>query len=168
MSSTMTRAERDHERYLQHRGEVIARSARWAAQNPEKRAEIVRRDAARRRAIRRDARLTPEERAAVNLVRNRMKVRRWAREHPARRRAYGRVAQANRRARVQANGGSVSLRDWQARWDYYAGKCWMCGDLASEMDHVIPLTLGGPSWPSNLRPACRSCNASKGGGRPCI
>ena len=48
-----------------------------------------------------------------------------------------------------------------AKWDYYGGKCWMCGEDACEWDHVKPLSKGGSHILVNLRPACRSCNAQK-------
>ncbi len=40
--------------------------------------------------------------------------------------------------------------------------CWMCGGEWTDVEHVIPLSRGGSWLPSNLRPACSSCNASKG------
>jgi len=48
------------------------------------------------------------------------------------------------------------------RWAYYAGRCWICGQPATSWDHVKPLSAGGCWWPSNLRPACVSCNEFKG------
>ena len=47
------------------------------------------------------------------------------------------------------------------KWDYWGGNCWMCGGDACEWDHVKPLAKGGVHCLANLRPACRSCNASK-------
>lgn len=41
--------------------------------------------------------------------------------------------------------------------------CVYCGAEADVMDHVLPRCLGGSNHPSNLRPACDSCNRSKGG-----
>jgi hypothetical protein len=50
-----------------------------------------------------------------------------------------------------------------ARWAYYGGRCWMCGDPATEWDHVKPLAAGGhPSLLANLRPMCGPCNVAKG------
>ena len=46
----------------------------------------------------------------------------------------------------------TSLTD---RWCHY------CDQLATEIDHVVPVTRGGTGERSNLVPACRSCNASK-------
>jgi 5-methylcytosine-specific restriction endonuclease McrA len=54
-----------------------------------------------------------------------------------------------------------SFVQFRARWDFYGGKCWMCGGLANQVDHVIPLSRGGSNWPANLRPACRSCKGRK-------
>lgn len=48
-----------------------------------------------------------------------------------------------------------------ARLSMFANKCWMCGKSADTVDHVKPIKLGGLDCLSNLRPACRSCNASK-------
>ena len=43
-----------------------------------------------------------------------------------------------------------------------SGPCVYCGNQATDVDHVQPLALGGRAHESNLVPACRSCNASKG------
>ncbi|MFB7643908.1 HNH endonuclease [Streptomyces sp. NPDC056084] len=44
-----------------------------------------------------------------------------------------------------------------ARW---AGCCY-CDGPAEELDHVIPLALGGPDVASNVVAACRDCNQAK-------
>jgi 5-methylcytosine-specific restriction endonuclease McrA len=51
----------------------------------------------------------------------------------------------------------------QARIDFYGGRCYLCGagDVALEMDHVIPLSRGGQHVAANLRPACVLCNRRK-------
>ena len=54
-----------------------------------------------------------------------------------------------------------------ARWAMWGGRCWMCGIAgATEEDHVKPLSAGGSHTLSNLRPVCKSCNASKRGTWP--
>lgn len=50
----------------------------------------------------------------------------------------------------------------RARWAYYGGRCWMCGQVADTWDHVKPRSRGGPDLASNLRPACFPCNMRKG------
>lgn len=43
-----------------------------------------------------------------------------------------------------------------------SGLCAYCGAAATTVDHVWPLGRGGPEHESNLVPACRACNQSKG------
>lgn len=40
-------------------------------------------------------------------------------------------------------------------------RCVYCGDYASEVDHVVPRSLGGPSIRSNLVMCCMPCNRQK-------
>lgn len=68
----------------------------------------------------------------------------------------------NRRARVAGASGSATKEQLAARWEYYQGRCWMCGGAANVFDHVKPLARGGSNWPSNQRPACWRCNRRKG------
>lgn len=49
------------------------------------------------------------------------------------------------------------LRKWQRR----QRACSYCSDLATTMDHVIPLIRGGSNYEGNLAPACRRCNSGK-------
>lgn len=39
--------------------------------------------------------------------------------------------------------------------------CWICHSPAQTVDHVKPLSKGGPHMLANLRPACLSCNSRK-------
>lgn len=87
----------------------------------------------------------------------------WALRNPERRRALNVVKSNNRRARLATASGFASADQVAARRAMYGSRCWMCdAESATDMDHVIPLADGGSNWASNLRPACRSCNASKG------
>ncbi len=97
-------------------------------------------------------------------------VQRWRDANPDRWKAIQREGQGRRRARL-AGVVTIPFTSTQRldRLSMWSG-CWMCGGVATEVDHVIPLALGGPHCLSNLRPACRSCNASKGAKRgefPC-
>ena len=68
-----------------------------------------------------------------------------------------------RRARLigAAGWGYTKAQHIAWRWELFGGKCWMCGADADHTDHVIPLGAGGSHWPSNLRPACLTCNSSR-------
>ena len=50
-----------------------------------------------------------------------------------------------------------------------AGRCEYCGrncGASIEIDHVLPISLGGTSDAENLAVCCRNCNASKGAKHP--
>lgn len=48
------------------------------------------------------------------------------------------------------------------RFDEFGGLCaYGCGRAAEALDHVYPVKRGGRSTPSNLVPACTTCNSSK-------
>lgn len=100
---------------------------------------------------------------------------RWNRENPDRRREIKRkYDQANLagtvresvRRRYATRKGAPAIHftpdQLAQRAAYFGHKCWMCGDPMTEWDHVKPLSRGGWHCLSNLRPACRSCNARKG------
>lgn len=76
-----------------------------------------------------------------------------------------RRSQGARRARLLSRNYNVTSKQWDDRWNFYGGLCWMCSKPAQHMDHVIPLVQGGPHIASNLRPACAPCNIRKGGRR---
>jgi 5-methylcytosine-specific restriction endonuclease McrA len=45
-------------------------------------------------------------------------------------------------------------------------RCWHCGGIADQVDHLLPRSRGGGDEPSNLVAACQPCNlARRGGGR---
>lgn len=92
-------------------------------------------------------------------------LRGWYRRNPGMYKIY----RQQRDARERGAAGSFTPEQLQARIDFYGGRCYLCGCnwylLPKEdqtIDHVIPLIQGGSQWPANLRPACRSCNSSKG------
>lgn len=60
-------------------------------------------------------------------------------------------------------GGTCSVEQAAERIAFYGGLCAYCKKAPHEqLDHVIPLSRGGTSWPSNFRPSCKKCNLSKG------
>lgn len=151
-----------------------ARSQRYAEANRDK---IVQRSRDWRAANREKHRAYAKAWAQANPDRVRENIRRWTdqnRDHVnaqsrirmRSRRAYYRAAFIRYQARKKGNGGECTAEQLAARWAYYAGRCWMCGADAKEWDHVKPVSKGGCSWPSNLRPACQPCNRRKSGRWP--
>jgi|DEB0MinimDraft_6_1074348.scaffolds.fasta_scaffold00426_10 hypothetical protein len=74
-----------------------------------------------------------------------------------------------RRAKKRNADGTHTAADWKAKLEYYGYRCRYCGIHKSETnegwleaDHAIPLSQGGTNWISNIVPACKSCNCSKG------
>lgn len=90
--------------------------------------------------------------------RNLESQRAWDRGNPDRRVQ----AQARRRARkVGTQIARFGRSEISARMAFFGNRCWMCGGAFECIDHVKPLSKGGPHLLSNLRPACNSCNGSK-------
>lgn len=48
-----------------------------------------------------------------------------------------------------------------ARMQFWGNRCWMCHGPFEHIDHVKPISKGGPHMLANLRPACQACNQSK-------
>lgn len=72
------------------------------------------------------------------------------------------VRSRNRRDRIRANGGRVTLAEWQeilARFDKRCAKCGSPDNI--HMDHVVPLAKGGRHSPDNVQPLCQTCNLQK-------
>lgn len=50
----------------------------------------------------------------------------------------------------------------EARFAFWGHRCWVCGCRGDmQIDHVKPLSKGGPNMLSNHRPICGACNSSK-------
>lgn len=43
----------------------------------------------------------------------------------------------------------------------YGRSCWTCGDIATEIDHILELDAGGSDSIENLQPLCKACHAVK-------
>lgn len=57
----------------------------------------------------------------------------------------------------------VDPKHWLAARERYSNCCVYCGEARSlTIDHVVPLAKGGRDEPSNIVPACKPCNSSKG------
>jgi len=100
---------------------------------------------------------------------------RWASRNPERRAVSARLYAEANRTRIslvqknrEARKGSALAQDishdaLMARFTLWGNKCWMCGGSFEHIEHVKPLSKGGPHILANLRPACAACNLRKGG-----
>ena len=159
---------------VQHYGvEMTIRSVeynRWWRANTEKGREWTERNRVLSRERRQRLVATVEGRERVREADRRLRAtpegaeahrqhsREWSKNNPRAKALAARV----RYARLKnASVVAISERGAVARWDYFAGRCWMCSRPANCWDHVKPLSKGGLHLLSNLRPACTSCNSRK-------
>jgi 5-methylcytosine-specific restriction endonuclease McrA len=74
-----------------------------------------------------------------------------------------RVIVRNYRAKKRAAPGKSTSEEITALLNLFDNQCLSCGSKENiEIDHIIPLSLGGTNYIWNLQPLCRSCNATKG------
>lgn len=86
-------------------------------------------------------------------------ARAWRKANPDKVRAKDQ----RRRARLLAAPvNDLTAEQWRDIKAAHKHRCAYCGKRRPlTMDHVIPLSKGGPHTASNIVPACRSCNCSK-------
>lgn len=75
-----------------------------------------------------------------------------------------RVAKYNEQKR-QAGGYCDEVEKQKIR-EFQKDICYYCGDLLNfggELDHKLPVSKGGNSWPENMVLACLTCNRDKHG-----
>jgi len=102
-----------------------------------------------------------------NPDKHREAQRKWAANNPE-------TVQANvraRRARKRDAEGSHTKDDIETILVRQKFKCAECGaDIKKrsnrQVDHIIPLKLGGSNWPSNLQILCCTCNKVKAAKHP--
>lgn len=83
----------------------------------------------------------------------------WRKKNPLAHAAQTEIRRARKAGAPGAEYTTTSLV--ASRMEMFAGRCFYCFDTADTMDHRIPLARGGAHLPSNLVPACRSCNSRK-------
>ncbi|MCA1572767.1 MAG: HNH endonuclease [Chloroflexi bacterium] len=67
---------------------------------------------------------------------------------------------ANRAARKAGVEGVLGVVDVRELWQRQP-TCLGCG-IGRGLDHITPMSKGGPNRPANIQTLCLSCNASKG------
>ncbi len=74
-----------------------------------------------------------------------------------------RISCNNRRARRLGAPGQMEVGQWLAILGRYGYRCVACRARRHiTIDHVRPLSLGGPNTPDNVQPLCVHCNVRKG------
>lgn len=69
---------------------------------------------------------------------------------------------AARRARQEGVPSTLTEKEWLSVLDKYGHRCLKCGSGEHlEIDHVVPMSKGGPNSATNIQPLCTHCNSSK-------
>jgi 5-methylcytosine-specific restriction endonuclease McrA len=146
---------------------------KWTEEHPEQ----IREQRRARYAANADQRERDSKRAVAwnreNKVRRLEITKEWDQRNPANRKESVRKWQQANPDKVRANSARrraqmfddmadfIPFELLAAKWSYWGGCCWMCGDEATSWDHVKPLSKGGRHCLANLRPACQPCNGRK-------
>lgn len=81
-----------------------------------------------------------------------------------------RIKAQNRRAQMRENGGKLSRGLAQKLLALQGGKCACCQisftDISYELDHIIPIALGGTNSDENIQLLCQPCNRAKSAKHP--
>jgi 5-methylcytosine-specific restriction endonuclease McrA len=141
------------------------RVERWRQKHPEYDATGKTRERRRknpekhRKNVMRWAQKNPETTKAMRI--------RWKKENPEAARRLAVVGAEKRRARKYGNGGSFTRQEIEQLFIKQNGTCAECESTDRlEIDHIMPLCLGGRNDISNLQLLCFFCNRSKGGKHP--
>lgn len=129
--------------YANHKAESLAKWQAWAAKNPEKVLEYKRLGYAK----------DPEV--------HRARAKEWRQANPEKRKVqHARRLSAERGAAAAEK--PFTAKDWIEIVDYFGGACAYCLQAKPlTVDHVRAISRGGTDDPSNIVPACHSCNSRK-------
>ncbi len=141
--------------YETNKDAVLAHVKAWRAANPE----LVKEQTARYREKYRTERRAKALARYYKLMaedpeRMRKQRRDWAKTQKG--------VLANRAARSKRRGAAYTPEALAWIAALVDPVCVYCGRLATEIDHLTPITRGGSGELSNLAPCCRRCNARKG------
>jgi 5-methylcytosine-specific restriction endonuclease McrA len=146
---------------VRDRARTSAATMDWQKRNWDRKLAAAKRYRDRHRQRVRESWLKTYRTSKGYQASKRIQSKQWKDAHPEYQKFYNHI----RNARARANGGDCTPAQWKARGEFYGWRCAYCLIQLSletaEVDHVIPVIRGGSNWPSNLVPACRSCNATK-------
>lgn len=84
-------------------------------------------------------------------------TKRWSEANPERVALTSRLKKQRRRA-----AGVLTAAEWRLILALHGHRCLSCGcDGPLTIDHVIPVSKGGPNTAANVQPLCGPCNSSK-------
>ena len=74
-----------------------------------------------------------------------------------------RVHRHKREALQRNSEGSYTKKEWLDLCKKYGNKCLRCKKEFKKLtvDHVIPISMGGTNYITNIQPLCRRCNSIK-------
>lgn len=128
--------------YAANRDKKLAQNAAWASANRGRRAE------------------KNAEWHAKNRERRNLRKAEHKKDHPELARVYAQ----NRRARKRESGGQLSAGLSAKLFKLQRGKCACCGNPLGDdyqMDHIIPIALGGMNTDNNIQLLRATCNRQK-------
>jgi hypothetical protein len=183
---------RNKEKYLLNKEAITARNKAWVLANPEK--DRARHAAyktknkekvnanKRRYAEQNREKLRAQEvlRYAKNIEKGRQKCRQWrdanrdkcrtaSNNWRARNKEAHCIHEKNRIARKKFGGGSLSIGLAAKLFGLQKGKCACCGlPLGNDyqLDHIVPLALGGANVDCNIQLLRKRCNQQKNAKHP--
>ena len=126
---------------------------RWRKNNPES----ERKAQARYYATNRSKKLDSGRRwTSENREKKTERGRQWRKENQEKARAIKHRRRAKKRMAVS------EPYDFKAICEHYNNRCVKCGELKPlTVDHIKPISKGGPDIASNIQPLCQACNSTK-------
>lgn len=154
--------------YLKNKQKTIADVSRWNKDNPEKRKLTSKRYNDKNKEIMKIKRQEQkdilkqkkknyyEKNKAILLAKQKI----YKKTHKEIVNAYN----ASRRGKIRGAGGSFNKKDVDSLLIKQTGKCNYCDStlFKYDIDHIIPVALGGSNLMNNLQLLCKSCNLRKG------
>ncbi len=144
----------------QYREQAKARTKAWRLANPE-RARVNRRAWVERNPMKKGM-IDARYRASHSKERCRRTVA-WRRANPEKSQAIDARSKAKRRATLEEVENTLTGYEWLQILEVFNHACAYClrDDVKLTVDHVIPISRGGPNTAENVVPACGSCNKRK-------